>query len=111
MEVSSSGAVGSSSITTRLRTMWLTTAGGFLGGAFFPLDLLPSWLRRGAELLPMAPAIEGARMALLRGTTLAELGPQCRALALMSTLTLPAGLLAMGGALRHLRVRGAFSHY
>ena len=41
----------------------LFTMLALFSGAFFPLDLLPSWLQGAAELNPIAIAIEGMRVA------------------------------------------------
>jgi len=46
-----------------------------LAGVYFPIQLLPLWLRVFAYLLPLSYALQGLRFALMRGQTLAELWP------------------------------------
>jgi ABC-2 type transport system permease protein len=89
----------------------VAATGEFLCGAFFPVEFLPPWLRHAAQFVPLTPAIEGVRLALLRGATLAQLGPQWQALSLMAAFTVAAGVLSLRAALRYLRVAGGFTHY
>jgi ABC-2 type transport system permease protein len=92
-------------------TTLVFSAGQFLCGAFFPVEFLPPWLRWAAALVPLTPAIEGIRLAVLRGASLAELQPQWRSLAVMAAISLTLGFLAVRASLQHLRVRGGFTHY
>lgn len=48
----------------------------FLSGTFFPRFLMPHWLQKVADLLPLSPIIDDFRYVLTEGKTLFDLGPQ-----------------------------------
>lgn len=74
-------------------------AAGFVGtilavgsGAYFPLELFPSWLQTALQANPVAIMLEVARQALLGGAGWAELGPRILLLVPMSVFALAAGI-------------------
>lgn len=48
----------------------------FLSGTFFPRFLMPEWLQRITDFLPLTPVIDGARLIATEGQHLTQLGPQ-----------------------------------
>lgn len=48
----------------------------FLTGAFFPRFLMPEWLQKVSEYLPLTPVIDGTRLILNEGKHLTEISPQ-----------------------------------
>lgn len=80
-------------------------------GAFFPLDLLPSWGESLAQLNPIAVAIDGMRQPLLGGTGWAEVGSELLVLAPLSAVSLVLGFVAFRAALRRERRRGSLGLY
>lgn len=82
-----------------------------LGGVFYPLDVLPTWLQQVAQLFPITHALEGMRAAVLREASVGELLPQIQMLALFSLVSLPASLLAFSRGVRWTRVTGTLSHF
>jgi ABC-2 type transport system permease protein len=82
-----------------------------LGGVFYPLEVLPPFLQRIAQLLPITHALEGMRAALLHGTAVIELLPQIETLALFGLVGLPISLIAFSLGVRRARVTGTLSHY
>jgi ABC-2 type transport system permease protein len=80
-------------------------------GAFFPLDLLPAWGERVAELNPIAVAIEGMRQPLLGGSGWAGVAHDVVVLLPLSALALAAGALAFRTALRREKRRGSLGLY
>ena len=48
----------------------------FLSGTFFPRFLMPLWLQRVSDYLPLTPVIDGIRLIVTEGKHLTELGPQ-----------------------------------
>jgi ABC-2 type transport system permease protein len=82
-----------------------------LGGVFYPLEVLPPFLQRIAQLLPITHALEGMRAALLRGAAVVELLPQIEALALFGLVGLPVSLIGFSLGVRRARVTGTLSHY
>jgi len=83
-------------------------AGAILTGVYFPLALLPSWLRPVALLLPAAPAIEASRSALM-GHGLP--GRALLTLAVQSAVYLAAGWILFRVGTRSQRREGTFAAY
>lgn len=54
----------------------------FLTGAFFPRFLMPEWLQKISEFLPLTPVIDGARLIANEGKSLIDIGPQVGLLAI-----------------------------
>ena len=48
----------------------------FLSGTFFPRFLMPEWLQKVSDYLPLTPVIDGIRMIVTEGKHLIDLGPQ-----------------------------------
>lgn len=48
----------------------------FLTGAFFPRYLMPEWLQKVSDYIPLTPVIDGIRLILNEGKHLTEIGPQ-----------------------------------
>jgi ABC-2 type transport system permease protein len=80
-------------------------------GAFFPLDLLPQWGQKVAELNPIAIAIDGMRQALLGGSGWEGVGADLLVLLPLSALSLAAGLFVFRLALRREQRRGSLGLY
>lgn len=70
-------------------------ASTLIGGAFFPVELLPTWLGGIAKILPMTYAYEAMRKTLLLGAGLTEVWPEFVILGVFSMVGLP---LAIGVA-------------
>lgn len=84
------------------------TALGLAGGAFFPLEVLPSWLRWIDDVVPTRYAYDGAHAALFRGAGWAH---DAAVLVLCSGVFLPLGLAAFAVALAAARRRGSLAQY
>lgn len=48
----------------------------FLSGTFFPRFLMPLWLQKASNFLPLTPVIDGIRLIATEGKHLTALGPQ-----------------------------------
>jgi ABC-2 type transport system permease protein len=84
---------------------------GVASGAYFPLELLPSWLAAVARLNPVAIALHAAREALLGSGGWAQVGPSLLVLVPSAMLTLVAGSLAYHLALQRERRLGTLGLY
>jgi ABC-2 type transport system permease protein len=80
-------------------------------GVIYPTSILPVWLRRVGEALPVTHALEAVRRALLGGAGLAELAPTLATLAAFTLVLVPIGLSAFLLALRRARIDGSLTHY
>jgi ABC-2 type transport system permease protein len=91
---------------------WLVDVTIFmLAGVYFPIQLIPPYLRVFAYLLPLSHALEGLRFALMRGASLAELWPYALILLGFSAVLLPLSLYSFHFALDYVRKRGSLGHY
>jgi len=48
----------------------------FLSGTFFPRFLMPHWLQTISDYLPLTPVIDGLRLLITEGKSLAQVGPE-----------------------------------
>ncbi len=81
---------------------------GLLGGAFFPVTVLPHWLRPLADVVPTRFAFDGLRAALYRGGGWAgDVG----ALAIIAAVSLPAAMWLFDAALQYGRRSGTLVQY
>ncbi len=48
----------------------------FLSGTFFPRFLMPQWLQKVSNYLPLTPVIDGIRLLATEGKHLTQIGPQ-----------------------------------
>jgi ABC-2 type transport system permease protein len=83
----------------------------FLGGVYYPLEVLPGWLQFLARLLPITYSLEAMRMALLNGASFAQILPHLSILTLFGIVLLPISLLAFRFAVRRARQDGSLTHY
>jgi ABC-2 type transport system permease protein len=81
---------------------------GLLGGAFFPVAVLPQWLRPLAYIVPTRFAFDGLRDALYRG---GGWGGDVAALAIIAAVSVPAAMWLFGAALRYGRRSGTLVQY
>jgi len=80
-------------------------------GAFYPLDVLPSWVATIAEVNPITIAVEGMREPLLAGTGWEGVGKAAAILVPLSAVSLAVGFYAFRAALRRERRQGTLGLY
>jgi len=83
----------------------------FLGGVYYPISVLPDWLRNFSYLLPITYSLEGMRMALIQGHSLYQLAPNILALLLFSFLMLPLSIVIFKYAVKKAKRDGSLTHY
>lgn len=82
-----------------------------LGGIYYPIALLPAWLRYPAEALPLGYGIQALAGASLHHAGLAQLAPQLVPLAIFAVALPVAGILAFGWIDVLVRRRGELDLY
>ena len=82
-----------------------------LGGVFYPVEVLPHYLQKAAQLLPITHALKGMRAALLGGALVSQLLPHIGVLALFGLIGLPLSLVGFSLGVRRARVTGTLSHF
>lgn len=89
----------------------LGSLSSLLGGAFFPVTVLPGWLQHVATALPTTHALEGMRLAVLRGYSIAGIWPQVAVLSGMALALAPLSVWTFSLAVEKGRRDGSLMHY
>jgi ABC-2 type transport system permease protein len=82
-----------------------------IGGVYYPITVLPVWLKKISYLLPITYALEGMRMALLKGSNLISLLPTVIPLVIFSVLMLPVSLGVFSFAVKRAKIEGSLIQY
>jgi ABC-2 type transport system permease protein len=82
-----------------------------LAGVYYPVGVLPGWLRLLGQALPLTHALELLRRSLLLGEGFAQLWGELLTLAGLTAVLVPLGLLACSVAVRIARTDGSLAHY
>ena len=105
---------GAMQIATQRGGAILTLVGSttwFLTGALFPVSVLPGPLRAISYMIPITHCLQGMRMALLQGASLATVHGEIAPLTIFVVVLLPVSLVVFVRALRQARWRGTLSYY
>ena len=91
---------------------WLfTSLSALLGGLYYPVSVLPDWVQHIAYLLPVTYALEGMRLALLKGYSINELLPNIFALVIFSCIMMPLSIISFKYAVKKAKKEGSLTQY
>jgi ABC-2 type transport system permease protein len=91
---------------------WLvSTASSLLGGVFYPVTIMSSWIEHVSYLLPITHSLEAMRLILLKGAGLGEISHQLIALITFAAVLLPLGTAAFLHGLKIAKKEGSLIHY
>ena len=82
-----------------------------VSGMLFPVKLLPGWLQYASELIPLTAALQGMRLAVLKGSSLTDLTPILVRLSIFAVLLLAVGLGGFNFAVKLGRQQGSLTQY
>ena len=82
-----------------------------LGGVYYPIEVLPPFLKRASQFMPVTHATIGLRAALLGNASFAHVLPHIGMLALFALIGLPVSLLAFSWGVKWARREGTLSHF
>lgn len=82
-----------------------------LGGVYFPLMVLPHWVRTLSLFIPFTHALEGLRQAVLNGRGLGQLTTQVTILCALALVLFPISLAVFAWAVRQAKRLGTLSQY
>jgi ABC-2 type transport system permease protein len=85
--------------------------GTMLGGAYFPVTLLPGWLQHVALFIPITHSLDALRLTMLRGFSVEEVSEPLLILGLMSAILLPVSLVVFATLVRKGRRDGTLMQY
>ena len=91
---------------------WLiNTFAGVLGGVYFPVSILPGWLRFFSYFLPITYAVRMMELAVHRGYSLWMLRTEAGILGLLTIVLIFLASIFFKGAVRRVRVDGSLVQY
>jgi ABC-2 type transport system permease protein len=91
---------------------WLVTlSSGFFSGVFFPVEVLPKYLRAFSYFLPLTYSLKGLRHSILQGYTVGMLLPEITVLCAFCIILIPLSIKIFGYALRCAKISGSLTHY
>lgn len=82
-----------------------------VSGVLFPVQLLPSWVEKGATLIPLTHALEGMRRAILNGAGLIALSQTVLTLSLFAVVLLGIGIGSFNRAVALVKSTGSLVEY
>ncbi|MFL6299146.1 MAG: ABC transporter permease [Terriglobales bacterium] len=80
-------------------------------GTMFPVSTLPAPLQILAKMIPLTYALDALRAAMLKGTSLSQMGSGMAYLGPLAVILLPVAVGVFGLTLRQARRRGTLSYY
>jgi ABC-2 type transport system permease protein len=90
---------------------YLSAAIGLFGGAYFPITLLPHWLRIVAYVQPFTPAVDLLRHILLGTPTFERSWLELASLTAWVVVLLPVTLIVLRAAVRTSSKHGTILEY
>ncbi len=89
---------------------WLYgSAATLLGGVYYPVAVLPDWLRPLSLLFPITYSLEAMRLSLIGGAGIGEIGTELLVLAGFSVVSVPLAVLSFRRALLRIRRDGTLT--
>lgn len=85
--------------------------GSILGGAYFPVSVMPHWLQRLSFLVPITYSLDALRLTMLRGAPLALVAKPLETLVVIAIVLLPASAATFASAVRKGRREGTLMQY
>lgn len=89
----------------------VTTLISLIGGVFFPVALLPSWIKWTSEFQPFTPTLDLLRHLLVGTHMNGSISASLLKMALFATVLLPPTVLALRGSIRLAQRRGNIIEY
>ncbi|MBU1853439.1 MAG: ABC transporter permease [Candidatus Omnitrophica bacterium] len=84
---------------------------GLVGGVYFPVEILPIWIRGISYILPLTYSLKGLRGALLYGNSIRELMPEILLLCIFIIVLFPLSTLIFKKAMKKTKIDGSLVHY
>lgn len=85
--------------------------GSILGGAYFPIDVMPVWMQKLSFLIPVTYSLDALRLTMLRGASVAAVARPLWMLFVMALLLLPLSAILFDAAVRKGRKEGTLMQY
>ena len=82
-----------------------------LGGVYYPISILPYWLKPFSYFLPITYSLEGMRLALIKGASFNDLLPSIFSLLLFTAILMPVSIYSFQYAIRLAKRDGSLTNY
>lgn len=92
-------------------TWVVNTVFELLGGVYFPVAVLPLWLKAVSRFIPVTYAIQAIELAVYKGYAISALASEISALAIFACILMPLGLAFFSFAVNRARLSGSLTHY
>ena len=92
-------------------TSWVIALISIVGGLYFPVELLPHWLRTATQLQPFTPATNVLRHLLVNSPVGSPMTTALLKLVGFACILLPASILVLSSAIRFGQRRGTIIEY
>jgi ABC-2 type transport system permease protein len=92
-------------------TWMLSGLGAIIGGAYFPIEVMPGWMQNISRLVPLSYSLDALRLTMLKGYSVSMVATPLATLGLMTAVLLPLSLVAFAAAVRRGRKEGTLMHY
>ncbi|MCA2991425.1 ABC transporter permease [Gemmatimonas sp.] len=89
----------------------IMSVSSLLGGVYFPTHVIPSWVARVSEVIPLTYGLRATRRLWLGGAPLATVAADVAVLSGMAVVLCAAGTWALRSTLRDARRRGSLGQY
>lgn len=91
---------------------WMIMTMNFIfGGAFFPLEQMPSWMGTVARFIPATYALDALRLSIMNGASFADIGTHLAVLSATAVAVLPMSLFVFGKAVQKAKRDGTMILY
>lgn len=85
--------------------------GSILGGAYFPIDVMPTWLQKISFLIPVTYSLDALRLTILKGATIAAVARPLSILAIIAVVLLPVSAAIFAATVRKGMREGTLTQY
>lgn len=85
--------------------------GAIVGGAYFPISVMPVWMQKISFLVPISYSLDALRLTMLQGYSIAGVGKSLTVLAAIAIVLVPASLAIFTAAVRNGRREGSLMVY
>jgi ABC-2 type transport system permease protein len=85
--------------------------GSILGGAYFPIDVMPGWMQKISYVIPIRYSLDALRSTMLKGSSLMSVARPMETLLGMAVILLPASAALFTAAVRKGRKEGTLMQY
>lgn len=88
-----------------------TSMSWLLGGVYYPIAILPAWLKAFSYCIPVTYSLEGMRLALLQGYSFQNLLPVILSLMLFTLIVMPLSIFSFQYAIKIAKRHGSLTQY